>query len=414
MIGSKYRSHHHKSIILSLAIALALLLALGAPAFAAGAPWAAGQKAQTAQALSANRAPLPSAHIGEARQAAAVPAVAQPTGQFERALSLLGVQQQGLLLGVYPSGPLQISASELERLNAWMEANGAAKPVVIAGTFMDVEFPNPEWNVSADLEAAWSRGLIPFVNLAAGTADAGPRTAQQIAAGAIDEAIRRWARVYVQWSQGGAKVAFIAPLQEMNADWVSYGLDPENFKLAFRRFQTIFAEEGVAPEAVIWVFAPNGWSPPGHEFEKYYPGDAVVDAVGFSAFNFGACAPGDGWDPFEEAIAPYLRRMQQMAPGKPIFLAQTGTVAEGGDKDAWLVDSFSKLASMEGAAGIVYFNVAKPESGAPYCNPVDWRVYDPSRDSGSQGFLAGVQALAPTAAPTITFSYSLFVPVVNR
>jgi hypothetical protein len=328
-------------------------------------------------------------------------------------MAKIGAQENGLLLGIYPSGPLQISASELAQLNDWLAANGAHKPAVIAGTFMDVEFPNPEWNVPADLEAAWSLGLIPFVNLAAGTTQAGPRTAQEIAQGAIDEAIRRWARVYAQWAGDNTKVAFIAPLQEMNADWVSYGMDPENYKLAFLRFQRIFAQEGVAPESVIWVFAPNGWSPPGHEFEKYYPGDHVVDAVGFSAFNFGACAPGDGWDPFDEAIAPYAQRMHAMAPGKPIILAQTGTVAEGGDKDTWLVDSFSKLAQLDGMAAVVYFNVSKPEAGAPYCNPVDWRVYDPERDTGTPGFLRAMHALA-AAQETAALDHHLYVPVVNH
>ncbi len=140
----------------------------------------------------------------------------------------------------------------------------------------------------------------------------------------------------------------------MNANWVSYGLDPENYKTAFSRIQGIFAEEGVPAGAVLWVFATNGWSEPGLEFERYYRGVEVVEVVGFSAFNFGACvASGEGWDSYEEAIEPYMDRMEAMAPEKPIILAQTGTVEQGGDKGQWLMDSFQKLRQEANFRGLI-------------------------------------------------------------
>jgi hypothetical protein len=43
---------------------------------------------------------------------------------------------------------------------------------------------------------------------------------------------------------------------------------------------------------------------------------------------------------------------------------------------------------------ILYFNVSKTEAGAPSCDPVDWRVYNPEQGTGSQGFLDAVQILA--------------------
>jgi len=208
------------------------------------------------------------------------------------------VEKHPLDLGVYTSGPLQTTAQELGQIDAWMESQGLASRVQIAGTFMDIEFPNPAYNVIRDLDAAWDQGTAPFVNLAIGTTDVGPRSAAQVANGEIDAAIRTWAAVFSQWSQGGAKRAYIAPLQEMNADWVSYGLDPENYIAAYTRIQRIFNEEGVTAEAVTWVFAPNGWSMPEHAFENYYPAEARVDMIAFSGFNFGACA--DNIDPWQE------------------------------------------------------------------------------------------------------------------
>jgi hypothetical protein len=322
-------------------------------------------------------------------------------------------QKDGVLLGMYTSASLQATAPEIGQVETWLSDNGLDRQVAIAGTFMDIEFPNPDWNIPHDLDAAWDQGAVPFVNLAVGTAGLGPRSAYDVASGAIDGAIRQWASIFAQWTQGGTKRAFIAPLQEMNANWVSYGLDPENYKLAFTRIQGIFAQEGVPEGSVMWVFAPNGWSEPGHEFERYYPGDGVVDVVGFSAFNFGACvASGEGWDTYEKAIEPYMERMEAMAPGKPIFLAQTGTVGQGGDRGAWLVDTFQQLSQVDNFRGLIYFNVSKVEAGAPSCNPVDWRVYKPEMGEGEEGFIQALRLIEGGTASPQPISNLVFIPLM--
>lgn len=334
-----------------------------------------------------------------------------PTGEILQAfMGNENLDQADFYLGLYTSSALQTTASEIGEVDSWLSANGLSTRVSIAGTFMDVEFPNPEWNVPHDLDAAWDQGAVPFVNLAVGTVD-GPRSAVEVASGDIDEAIHSWAKEYAAWSQDGAKRAFIAPLQEMNTSWVSYGHDPVNYKLAYARIQDIFQQEGVASEAVLWVFAPNGWSEAGHEFERYYPGDDVVDVLGFSAFNFGACVPsGEGWDPFEEAIEPYLSRINTMAPTKPIFLAQTGTVAQGGDRGEWLANSFGKLSDSPMFQALIYFNVSKIEVGAPSCNPVDWRIYDPDADVGVDAFLEALRISEGGGAPA---SFQVMIPLVG-
>ena len=331
--------------------------------------------------------------------------------EVTRFLATTKVAEPGVLIGMYTSASLQVTAFEIGQVEAWLSDNDLDQQIAIAGTFMDIEFPNPEWNIPHDLDAAWDQGAVPFVNLAVGTAGLGPRSAYDVASGAIDDAIRQWASIFRQWSQDGTKRAFIAPLQEMNANWVSYGLDPEDYKLAFTRIQRIFVEEGVPEGAVLWVFAPNGWSQPEHEFEKYYPGDEVVDVVGFSAFNFGACvASGEGWDTYEEAIQPYMERMEAMAPEKPIFLAQTGSVKEGGDRGAWLVDTLENLTQVKNFRGLIYFNVSKVEAGAPSCNPVDWRVYDPEIGVGEEGFIQALQILDGGAA--VVPSNLVFLPMI--
>jgi len=91
---------------------------------------------------------------------------------------------------------------------------------------MDFEFPNPDWNVPAELNAAWDAGYTPFVNLMVGYETSPTRTAAYIASGAIDADIRAWAQEFAAWANDGNRQAFLAPLPEMNSDWVPYGLDP--------------------------------------------------------------------------------------------------------------------------------------------------------------------------------------------
>jgi len=299
-----------------------------------------------------------------------------------------------VLLGLYTSDSLQLTAWEIDDFDKWMEENGLEIGISIAGTYMDFEFHNPEYNVPHELDAAWDLGYVPFVNLTAYQ-----RTSEEVAWDPeFEERIRKWAQAYALWSNGGEKRAFIAPLQEMNGGWVRYGLDPENFKAAWHKIRSIFEQEGVEDDAVSWVFAPNAWSDVGHEFERYYPGEASVDVVAFSSLNWGRCVDwGDGWDTFEETYLPFLDRMREMAPGKPIFIAQIGSVAVGPDgrddnlKNEWLRETFRKLAAYPALKGILYFNVLKTENSDIDCRPVDWRVYDEYSGTEYKGFIDAVR-----------------------
>jgi len=299
-----------------------------------------------------------------------------------------------VLVGIYPSAELYNTVDEITNLDAWL-----GKPTVtLAGTFADLE--SPYWYIMAELNAAWDAGYIPFVNLGAGSyppENPVPRSAAQIASGAIDAQIRNWAKVYKAWSNNGEKRAMIAPLQEMNGEWVTYGLDAPNFKLAYHRIQQIFAEEGVARQSVMWVFAPNGWSSPGNEFENYYPGNSFVDAVGFSSFNFGSCPQNyPRWETYDQIYRPYLDRMAAMAPGKALLIAEIGTVAEGGptrqipaDKNFWLSDTLTRLTSYPGLRGWIYFNLVDTNRagnllGCP--SHGDYRIYQDFYGQNYDGF----------------------------
>lgn len=241
-------------------------------------------------------------------------------------------------------------------------------------------------NFYRQMEALWAKGYISFVNIASATQSSNyevgdncpiPFSAAQVAKGNCDRAIGKMADLYKSWvSKGGGRRAFIAPLPEMNgvnADgsvWTSYSGDAANFKLAYRKFIDIFASKGISRDQVWWVFAPNGWSKEGHEFEKYYPGDSLVNVIGFSSYNYGYCFVADPWEKWENydtLYTPYINRIAKMAPKKPIIIAQTGTTAEyqragevnASAKNAWLRANYDYITKQPQVLGILYFDIDK-------------------------------------------------------
>jgi hypothetical protein len=264
------------------------------------------------------------------------------------------------MLGIYPTGWTGLQSTmdeEVHSLDSW-----ARKRLSLVGTFIDIQVPDYSTHITKHLRLIWDNGYTPFVNLMTS------RSAYDIAAGKEDTALENWAQAFVPYATGGGakRLAFIAPLPEMNGDWISYGLNPENFQSAFRRIRRIFAEQGVPPESVRWVFAPNGYSrPEDPPFESYYPGDDQVDVVGFSSYNFGYCPsnPYKKWELAGKVFGSYLPRMRSMAPTKPIFITQTGTTAYASagfsveKKNDWLLESYGYLAAEPAVSAILYFNV---------------------------------------------------------
>jgi hypothetical protein len=306
-----------------------------------------------------------------------------------------------ILFGAYATADLQTAIGEITSMHNWLTSNGSSG-VTFAGDFMSITL-NPFWNVPHELDAAWNNGFVPFVNLFPSSSgegayyDPGCVTAAQIAAGTCDDSIKEFAGYFKDWA-GSTKFAYLAPLPEMNETWIVYHSDGPTFIAAYKRIVDLFKQVGVTDRSVEWVFAPNGYSDPGfpyRAFENYYPGDLYVDVVSFSAYNFGGCPENTSWrvwDTFETAYKPYIDRMLAMAPSKPIFLAQIGTVGvpdnpanANENKSDWVKDTFSKLADYPGVRGLIYFNTAKAE-GLPNCPTTDYRIYY-GNNNGETGFL---------------------------
>lgn len=258
-------------------------------------------------------------------------------------------------------------------------ADGAAgKKHSSVGWFIDLEddaFRIPvtalmKNNLYRQLEELWRAGYVSFINL---STDA---TAAQILNGERDMEIGYAAEFYKTWvDAGNGRIAMIGPLQEMNGDWTSYGKNSTSaeIKAAYRYIVDKFYQKGVRRDQVWWVFAPNGWNSPDQPermFENYYPGDDVVDFVGFSSYNYGFCPDlvnggnwAGRWEGYAEIFEPYINRMKAMAPSKPVIIAETSTtsyiasgISDEAAKDQWLVENYRLLAANSAVVGVYYFN----------------------------------------------------------
>ncbi|MCL4395172.1 MAG: hypothetical protein M1482_10290, partial [Chloroflexi bacterium] len=286
-------------------------------------------------------------------------------------------QTQPSILGVYEQSGYWLGSqaninSYLKGIDSWAGlSHSANKGHSVAGLFLDIQDSNPSSNVTDRLELLWSNGYTSFINLNTS------KTAAYVAGGGLDSSIRAVANAYKAWLQNGSnRKAYIAPLQEMNGDWIPYGCDPTNFKAAYARIQNIFSQAGVTRNQVWWVFAPNGWSSPCHTMDEYYPGDSTVDVVGISAYNFGVCS-GGSWQTPDQVYGPYLDIVRNnVTSTKPVIVAQTGSSASGGNRDQWLRDAYAYLA-LHNVRMVIYYNLNVQ---------CDWRVYTPDGSVRVQGY----------------------------
>src|SRR5688572_7472192 len=184
--------------------------------------------------------------------------------------------------------------------------NASSKKVSIGGIWFDITDRTD--NLTYLLEEIWSVEATPFVNIHL------PASASAIASGVFDPQIANMADAIVSWlDKGGERSVMLAPMPEMNGDWIPYGVDPTNFKPAFRRFVEVANRNGSPDWNLRWVFAPNGWSTPPHRMVNYYPGADVVDLVGISAYNWGTNVPGGSWTTVAQAMGPALDEARTFA-----------------------------------------------------------------------------------------------------
>jgi Glycosyl hydrolase family 26 len=253
--------------------------------------------------------------------------------------------------------------SEHFAAGADLDAIGGAigKRMTFAGTFHSINENDGVaggWsNTREILDEVWKGHATPFANLTI------PASSASIASGAWDAKINEWASHLEQFlNKGGGRSLVLAPLQEMNGNWTSYGCDPASFVNAYRRIVNIIRGRGINETRVRFAFAPNGWTSPGcGSINSYYPGNSYVDVIGISAYRWA-----DGANVYS-VMGGVVDQLAAGYPGKPIIIAQTAAWPSA-SKDQWIRDMMAWASSHPSVVAVVYFNLRKE---------TDWRVWIP-------------------------------------
>jgi hypothetical protein len=182
----------------------------------------------------------------------------------------------------------------------------------------------------------------------------------RIAAGRYDRPIGALAR---QLKSSGLTV-IVRPLPEPNTPWYAWsgtvnGNSAGSYIRAFRRVRKVLKRNGGARVKVMW--APYFRSVPDTDdnaLDQYFPGNANVDLVGASGYNFGATGELNWLSPLEVFQDPYIQI--QALSRKPFWIAETGTTARGGSKSAWLRSLARLQRSMPRLRGVVLYDVRDP------------------------------------------------------
>lgn len=179
----------------------------------------------------------------------------------------------------------------------------------------------------------------------------------RIRSGRYDGKIRTFAR-----QLKASKLSIILrPLPEPNTQWWAWsgtvnGNTPQSYVVAWNRVRTLVKRNAGKRVKMLW--APYVRSIPDTDdnaIDQYFPGNAQVDLVGVSGYNFGVTGELEWLDPIELFQDPYIE-IQNLST-KPFWIAETGTTARGGSKPTWLRALSRLQKSMPRLRGVVLYDV---------------------------------------------------------
>ena len=236
----------------------------------------------------------------------------------------------------------------------------------------DVSDPglHPEWLSEAtqggrDVVVTWE----PWVP--DGPVDQPEYRLRRIVDGDLDSYIRSWARGLRAFSGR----VYLRPMHEMNGNWypwsgVTNGNSPSLFRSAWRHIFDVFHRVGA--DNVRWVWSPNAVDvPASNQFERYYPGDRYVDVVALDGYNWGTCVEQyGGWQSFSHIFGSAYRRLTELT-SKPVWIAETASAPDGGNKARWVDKMFDSIAQgLPRLRAVVWFDAQKE---------CDWRLTNPDQ-----------------------------------
>ncbi len=253
---------------------------------------------------------------------------------------------------------------------AWSAANGEQK------------FPTGWMN------AIRNRGSIPQITWEPWIGKAYPLdndepefALKKILAGQFDGYIEQWAQAAKAWRNP----FFLRFAPEMNGNWTPWseqvnGNKAGEFVQVWRHVHDIF--KAVGATNVTWMWCPNINYPGSIRLSELYPGNAYVDWTGMDGFNWGTTTQYSKWLTFSQVFNSTYNDILAITK-KPIMIAETGCVEKGGDKAAWISNTYSIALPEDFPAvkAVVWFDQVTQQ---------DWRIE--SSAAAQQAFYQAMQS----------------------
>jgi hypothetical protein len=208
-----------------------------------------------------------------------------------------------------------------------------------------------------------------------------------VAAGVYDFYIDAWARD----ARDFGKPVFVRLGHEMN-DPYRYPWGPQNntnaeYIAAWRHVVERFRNDGA--NNVLWVWSPHVAY---EHFEQYYPGADYVDWVATGSLNYGPIAQWSKWWTFADIFGKKYPELASM--GKPVMVAEFGSLAVGGTRARWYQDALDSLTSKyPEVRAVMFFNVKNDQTVT--AQKVDWTI------NGDSAVLRTVRPIIRELAPTL-------------
>lgn len=140
----------------------------------------------------------------------------------------------------------------------------------------------------------------------------------------------------------------------------------EEFKAAYAKFAQVIRDSGATNVKFMWIMTDHAFivgSSDRRYAAKWYPGDAVVDAIASDSYNWYTCrGRNEAWKSLESIVTP-MRNFGALHPNEELWLAEWGSAedpAQPGRKGQWFRDAQAlfKKPGWEQFEGVVYFNFA--------------------------------------------------------
>jgi hypothetical protein len=260
-----------------------------------------------------------------------------------------------------------------QRINAWTQTLGMTPQIILFfEQWPALENQNNAPIPSKALATIQAENIIPCLSWEPHVIVDGheePLRYESIIRGEYDTYIRRMADA-VQLLQ---KPVWIRFAHEMNLDRYHWGVTesdynaetPQKYRLMFRYVAEKFSEYGV--ENVKWVFCPNSESIPEldwNSIQAYWPGADIVDILGVDGYNWGTTQTlaehgwKSDWRSFQSIFEPAIRTLHALAEDKPLYVMETASVRQGGDRNQWITEMIEQ-APLLNIDGFCWFQANK-------------------------------------------------------